>query len=421
MSYVLVVDTKGRPCNPVWAGDARVLLKEGRAAVLRRFPFTIILKTESTAPIDPHVLKFDPGSKTTGVAVVNPKTGRVVFAAEINHRGEPIHESMTSRRSLRRSRRNRKTRYRAPRFDNRKRAKGTLPPSLESRVKNIITWARRLIKVCPISLISMELVKFDMQLLCNPEIQGVEYQQGTAYGYEVREYLLDKFKRTCVYCGIQKVRFEIDHIVPKSRGGSNRVTNLALSCSPCNLKKGSRTALEFGHPDVQKQANSPLKDAAAVNSTKKHLHAALLTFGLPVETGTGGRTKFNRLQQNLEKKDWIDAACVGASTPARLIIKDIKPLLIFATGHGSRQMTRVDRYGFPRTGPKQSGKSYGFKTGDMVKACVPTGKHKGTHTGKVAVRATGFFNITTAQEVKQGIKHSYCKLIHAIDGYRYIV
>ena len=105
----------------------------------------------------------------------------------------------------------------------------------------------------------MELVKFDMQLLCNPEIQGVEYQQGTAYGYEVREYLLDKFKRTCVYCGIQKVRFEIDHIVPKSRGGTNRVTNLALSCSPCNLKKGSRTADEFGHPDVQKQANKPAK------------------------------------------------------------------------------------------------------------------------------------------------------------------
>ena len=267
----------------------------------------------------------------------------------------------------------------------------------------------------------MELVKFDTQLLRNPEIEGIEYQQGTLHGYEVREYLLEKFNRTCAYCGIQKVSFEIDHIVPRSRGGTNSVTNLALACSPCNLKKGSRTALEFGHPEVQKQAKSPLKDAAAVNSTRKHLHAGLLNLGLPVETGTGALTKFNRLQQNLEKTHWADAACVGASTPARLIIKDIKPLIIIATGHGSRQMTRVDRYGFPRTGPKQSKKSFGFKTGDIVRACVPQGKHKGTHIGKVAVRTTGSFNITTAQGVKQGISYKYCKRIQASDGYRYIV
>lgn len=421
MSYVFVVDKKRKPCNPLRSAEARLLLNQGKASVLRKIPFTIILKKESTNTVDPHVLKFDPGSKTTGIAIVNAKTGRVVLAAELLHRSGPISEGMISRGSVRHSRRSRKTRYRAPRFDNRKRARGTLPPSVESRVHNSITWARRFVKYCPISSISMELVKFDTQLLRNPEIEGIEYQQGTLHGYEVREYLFEKFNRTCVYCNVQQVRFEIDHIVPKSRGGTNSVTNLALACSPCNLKKGARTALEFGHPDVQKQAKNPLKDAAAVNSTRKHLHAALLNFGLPVETGTGALTKFNRLQQNLEKSHWADAACVGASTPARLFIKDIKPLIIIATGHGSRQMTRVDRYGFPRTGSKQSKKSFGFKTGDIVRACVPAGKHKGTHIGKVAVRASGSFNITTDKGVKQGISYKYCKRIQASDGYRYIV
>ena len=151
MSYVLVVDRKRKPCNPLRSAEARLLLNQGKASILRKIPFTIILKKESTATVDPHVLKFDPGSKTTGIAIVNAKTGRVVLAAELLHRGGPISEGMTSRGSVRRSRRSRKTRYRAPRFDNRKRAKGTLPPSVESRVHNSITWARRFIKYCPVS------------------------------------------------------------------------------------------------------------------------------------------------------------------------------------------------------------------------------------------------------------------------------
>ena len=82
-------------------------------------------------------------------------------------------------------------------------------------------------------------------------------------------------------------------------------------------------------------------------------------------------------------------------------------------------MCRVDRYGFPRTGPKKGKKQFGFQTGDMIKAVVPIGKKKGTHTGKVAVRSSGYFNITTPSGVIQGIKHSYCKLIHRCDGYSY--
>jgi hypothetical protein len=133
----------------------------------------------------------------------------------------------------------------------------------------------------------MELVRFDMQLLENAEISGIEYQQGTLFGYEVREYLLEKWGRKCAYCGKTGVPLEIEHIVPRARGGSQRVSNLTLACEPCNTKKGTQTAGEFGHPAVQAQAKRPRHDAAAVNATRWALSRRLKATGLPVETGTG--------------------------------------------------------------------------------------------------------------------------------------
>ncbi len=249
MSYVFVLDTKKRPLNPIHPGWARKLLSamnevnrrsgsSGRAAIYCRYPFTIILKYEIPQPdIQPLRLKIDPGSKKTGLAIVNDKTGDVIFAAELEHRGQQIKKALDSRRASRRGRRHRKTRYRKPRFNNRTRPKGWLPPSLMSRVFNIETWVARLRRYCPITAISLELVKFDMQKMQNPEIAGVEYQQGELLGYEVREYLLEKFGRKCVYCelllrrftsfiGKENVPLQVEHIRPKTRGGSNRVSNL---------------------------------------------------------------------------------------------------------------------------------------------------------------------------------------------------
>ena len=129
MSKVFVLDTKKRPLAPCHPARARQLLKKGKAAVYRRYPFTIVLKREVTE-IDKQQLrlKIDPGSRTTGIAIVNSSTGEVVFAAELQHRGQQIKKAMNSRRAMRRSRRNRKTRYRKPRFNNRKRPEGWLPP-----------------------------------------------------------------------------------------------------------------------------------------------------------------------------------------------------------------------------------------------------------------------------------------------------
>ena len=423
---VFVLNTDRNPMNPVHPAEARLLLSQRKAAVFRRFPFTIILKESAKEKPESLRLKIDPGSRTTGIAIVSDNTGEIIFAAGLNHRGQRIKGLLESRRSIRRSRRNRKTRYRKPRFQNRTRPENWLPPSLKSRVHNTETWVHRFRRFCNIRAISTELVRFDTQLMENPEISGAEYQQGELAGYEVREYLLEKWERRCAYCGKQNIPLEIEHIVPKSGGGSDRVSNLTLACNACNTKKGNKPVREFlkRKPGVLKkilaQARTPLKDAAAVNATRWDLYHTLKKTGLPVETGSGGLTKFNRVRRGMDKTHWSDAACVGKSTPVSLFQVHKSVLGITATGHGSRQMCRADRYGFPRTKakPRQKGVR-GFQTGDMVRAVVPTGKKAGVYEGRVAVRTSGNFNIKTDTGTVQGIGWKRCRILHRSDGYSY--
>ncbi len=416
MQRVLVIDKHKRPLMPCHPARSRELLKAGKAAVFRRFPFTIILKEREGGDTQPVALKIDPGSKTTGLTLVADfQTGKqVIWAAELTHRGQAIRDALLSRRQQRRSRRQRKTRYRAARFNNRRRAAGWLAPSLQSREENISTWVVRLAWKCPLASISQELVRFDMQLMQNAEISGIEYQQGELQGYEVREYLLEKWGRQCAYCGVKDLPLEVEHIIPKTRGGSHRVSNLSLACHDCNKEKGTQTAAEFGHPEVQAKAKQPLRDAAAVNATRWALFERLKLTGLPVESGTGGRTKFNRIHHGYPKAHWIDAACVGESGGTVKLSATHRPLLIKATGRQSRQMTRPDQYGFPRTAAKISSTAYGFKTGDLVQAIVPKGKHAGTHVGRVAIRKRPSFALKGFD-----VHPKYLKVLHRSDGYSY--
>lgn len=427
MSFVFVLDTKRQPLNPVHPGRARLLLKSGKAAVLKRYPFTIILKVSVELPqVQPLRLKIDPGSRTTGIALVDDRSGQVLFAAELAHRGQEIKQALDDRRAVRRRRRARHTRYRQPRFQNRRRPQGWLAPSLMSRVENVMTWVNRLRRLCPIAAISMELVRFDLQQMENPEIAGMEYQQGTLAGYECREYLLEKWGRTCAYCGKQNVPLEVEHIVARANGGTHRVSNLCLACEPCNKRKGTLDIAVFlkHRPEVlkriQAQAKAPLKDATAVNTTRWALFARLKETGLPIECGSGGLTKYNRSTRNLPKTHWLDAACVGHSTPPVLQISQVRPLLITAEGHGCRQMCLMDKFGFPRTKPKAKHFPHTFHTGDIVKAVVPAHlKHAGVHVGRMSAKAKGGFTITTNKGKVTDIGKHYCQILQRTDGYGY--
>ena len=263
-----------------------------------------------------------------------------------------------------------------------------------SRVYNVQTWVRRLCAAFPVGAVSVEVAKFDTQLMESPDISGVEYQQGTLYGYELREYLLEKFQRKCAYCGKTDVPLEIEHIVPKSRGGADRASNLAIACNPCNQKKGNQTAAEFGHPQVQEQARRPLRDAAMMNATRYKVRDMLQGFGLPLELGTGGRTKYNRTRAGLDKSHWADAACVGESTPEQWHTVKGQVDEIRARSYarrGRRQACLVDKIGFPRTGGKSAVRPFGYQTGDLVTVAKAKGKWAGLYQGRISVRSSGDF------------------------------
>ena len=425
---VFVLDKHKNPLMPCHPARARELLKNKKAVVHKIVPFTIRLKERVGGETQPVRVKLDPGSKITGIVLVREeeangeKTAHVLFQAELHHRGSRIRDRLSARRAFRRRRRG-NLRYRKPRFDNRTRPKGWLTPSLQHRVDTVISWVNRLCRVAPVAAISQELVRFDMQKLENPEISDVEYQRGTLVGTEIREYLLEKWGRTCTYCGAKNVPIEIDHIHPRSKGGSDRIDNLALACRPCNEKKGSRPLETFLAKKtdllskILARAKSPLRDAAAVNATRWALFQALKQTGLPVEQGSGGRTKWNRTRMGLPKAHCLDAACVGEVD--RIEGWTLPELKVLATGRGSYQRTRLDAFGFTRGFLTRKKTHFGFATGDLVKAVVTKGKKVGAYVGRVAVRASGSFNIRTGSGVVQGISRKVCRLIQRADGYGY--
>jgi hypothetical protein len=247
----------------------------------------------------------------------------------------------------------------------------------------------------------------------------VDYQHGDRWSFELREYVLTRDGHACAYCGARGTPLELDHITPKSRGGSNRASNLTPSCRACNAAKGDRTAAEWGHPDVQARTRVPLRAAAVVTSTRWAIHRALVATGLPLEIGTGGCTKWNRHRVGLPKAHWLDAACVGASTPDALHVAGIRPLMIRAMGHGSRQMCRIDRFGFPRARPKGRQVVGGLRTGDWVRAVVPRGKWAGLRVGRLAVRSSGLCIIQTTSGTVRSVLFRYCRRIQRADGYAY--
>ena len=407
------------PCHPA---RARILLNAGKANCEKIYPFTIKLTERDTGDLQPVQLKIDPGSRHSGLALVlnGEQHTKVIFGAVLHHKGHLITESLKSRASLRRGRRQRKTRYRPARWSNRKRPEGWLPPSGMSRVMNLSVWTKKFIGLTNVRSISFEKTKFDTHLMVNPEISGVQYQQGTLAGYSVREYLLEKHKRTCVYCGKQNVRLEIEHITPRSRGGSDNVSNLTLSCSDCNRKKGTKTLEEFlvKKPELIKKIKSNVKksfaDAAQVQAIRNKSLNVLETFGLPVEVSTGAETKFNRIKLGYKKEHWIDAACIGSSgqlvsihRPDSNNVLDIK-----AIGRGNRNVLRCDKFGFPvKQKPKTLKRVMGFETGDYIKTVVK-GKTITTRMTLQAANSRAAFNGTVSALHK-------CKLIQKNNGYSY--
>ena len=418
---VIVIDKRRQPCNTISAAYARILLFTKQAVIHKRFPFTIRLRNDNAVLKDRnYTIKLDPGSRITGVAITDNKDS-VVMLAEIEHRGHIIKKNLDSRRAVRRSRRQRKTRYRPARFQNRTRPEGWLAPSIKSRADNVINFVKKYKKLLNITKVMIENVSFDTaQMSSDDHLIGTDYQQGPLYDTNLKEFIFSKTKGRCSYCG-EKAE-EIDHIIPRAKGGSNSTYNLTPACRSCNEKKSNLSLKEFGklmNKDYSHLEPKKLpKDAAIVQSARNYMVKEITKIIPDTTTYDAWMTKYNRNQLGLSKQHYYDALSVG-EIPSKFNFLTDKILLISAKGRGSRQMCRMDSYGFPRTSAKSSKSVKGFQTGDIVKAIVPKGSKQGEYLGKVAVRSSGYFDIQIKTQVIQGIGYKYCNIVQRSDGYSY--
>lgn len=316
-----VLDQHGKPLMPTTRlGKVYRLLKTQKAHIVSYEPFTIQLDYEpDTHIIQPMTLGVDSGAIHSGYSVANEQ--REFYSSEVIAR-DNISYRISDRRMYRQNRRYRKTRYRKPRFNNRKnKKKGWLPPSLEQKVAVQLNEIDHLHRHFPIETIIVEVAEFNIQKIKNPDISGKDYQQGTLQGYNIRNYLLEKHGRKCFYCDKEVSNFEVEHMLPKAKGGSNRIDNLTLSCHSCNQKKGTLTAEEFikqtlPAEKVAKKLKQLSKEKrlfkymAHMNATRWTLYDAINDKYPNVKMTYGYITKYNRIQAGLPKTHLIDAKCI---------------------------------------------------------------------------------------------------------------
>ena len=401
--------------------EARILIRKKLAVIHKIYPFTIRLRDNSCVSNDKtYTVKLDPGSRHTGVAIIDDKN-QVVILAELEHRGHVIKKNLDKRRGVRSSRRQRKTRYRPARFLNRTKPKGWLSPSIKSRADNVINFIKKYKKLLNINKVMIENVSFDTtQMTSDTKLYGVKYQQEPLYQNKLRSFIFNRSNGKCVYYGAKAE--EIDHIIPRAKGGTNSTYNLVASCKSCNQMKSNLTLKEFGK--IMNKSYSHLepkklpKDASIVQSARNYMFQEITKLVSNTTLHDAWLTKYNRDELGLPKQHYYDALSVG-EVPNKFNFLTDKILQISAKGRGSRQMCRVDRYGFPRTSAKAFKSVRGFQTGDIVKVIIHTGLKAGEYLGKVAVRSSGFFNIQTKNKIIQSIWHKHFRIIQRGDGYLY--
>ncbi|MHB1709169.1 MAG: RNA-guided endonuclease IscB [Thermoplasmataceae archaeon] len=385
---VPVINMRNEPLMPTTPGKARKLLKHNKARVISSNPFTIQLLYATGETKQPAKLGIDSGYKYVGFSVVTEK--RELISGEAVTRTD-MPKLNVEKSMYRRGRRN-KLWYRQPRFMNRGNNKeGWFAPSIEHKIQTHIRLIEKLKRILPVTRTVIEVTSFDTQKIQNPEISGIEYQQGELQGYEIREYLLEKFHRACVYCGKTNVPLEIEHLTPRSRGGPDTVNNLAISCHDCNQEKDNLTAEEFGHAEVRKKASMPLRDAAFMNTVRWKL-----TQITEAEHTFGFITKKNRISLGLDKSHANDAFVIaGGNTQTRSAVFNV------TQRRRNNRSLQLNRNGFK---PSIRKKRYILQPGDMVKY----GKYR---YGVVGIHSYGKYVIIRDGEKKIDVNVKKVKLV----------
>lgn len=307
---VYVLDKEGKPLMPtVRHGKVRRLLREGQAHVVRLQPFTIQLDYESTTYRQEVSLGVDAGSVHIGVSATTEK--KELFAAEVILRTDIV-KKLANRLEMRRTRRNRKTRYRKPRFDNRRRKENWLAPSVRNKVESHLKVIRLVHSLLPVTKTTIEVAQFDAQKIKKDAIQGVEYQQGEQMGFwNVREYVLARDGHKCQHCnGKSKDPILNVHHLESRKTGGNAPNNLITLCETCHK------AYHRGEFELKVKRGTSLRDASAMNimrwavydKAKAEFENVYLTYGYV--------TKHTRIKNGIEKTHCADAFCISRNVRA---------------------------------------------------------------------------------------------------------
>ena len=314
---VYVLSQNGQPLMPTENhAKVRALLKHGKAKVIQRCPFTIQLLYESTTHTQKINLGIDAGSKTIGISATTDS--KVLYEAEVVLRNDIV-ELLSGRRALRRSRRSRKTRYRKPRFDNRKKPDGWLAPSIRQKIETHVTVVENITKILPMTKIIVETASFDIQKIKNPEIEGAEYQHGEQLDFwNVREYVLFRDGHTCQCCkGKSKDNILNVHHIESRKTGGNAPNNLITLCETCHkaYHKGVITLPKEIHRGMR------FRDAAFMGIMRwafyDRLKELYTPFGVEVINTYGYITKNTRIEHGLPKEHYVDARCISDNPAAK--------------------------------------------------------------------------------------------------------
>ena len=304
---VFVINQHGKALMPCKPRKARILLRDGKAKVLKKEPFTIQLLYGSTGYKQDISVGIDSGQRHIGLAVTSQD--KVLFQGEVELR-QDVKELIDTRRACRRGRRNRKTRYRKARFLNRiaKKKDNWLPPSVASKVNHNINWINRLLLVLPKADLHIEVGKFDIQKMKNPNIKGKSYQQGDLYGYQtVKQFVLARDNYTCQVCKKKGGKLKIHHIIYRSLGGTNTVDNLITVCSKCHTTKNHQSGILAKWCKNKKKVNKSYKGATFMNILRRRLFLAFPQ----AKFQYGAWTTLQRAGLELTKSHYNDAVAIS--------------------------------------------------------------------------------------------------------------
>lgn len=307
---VFVVNQRGEALMPCTQRKARLLLKEGKAKIYKYNPFTIQLTIPTgESKQDCHV-GIDTGAKHIGMAITSEN--KVLFKGEVELR-QDVKSHLNTRRIYRRSRRNRKTRYRKVRFLNRKREQVWLPPSLQNRINHTHRWIDEVCNLVPNSTLHIEVGKFDTAKMISPEIQGTDYQRGQTYGfYDVRYFVFARDNYTCQCCGKSKDKIlHTHHILYKSQGGTDRADNLITVCTDCHTTENHKPGGLLYDWMIKHKKTKQYKEPPFMNILRRRIFdrypKAIISYG--------SETAMRRKELGLSKTHYNDAIVIsGIST-----------------------------------------------------------------------------------------------------------